>query len=111
MHFVSQIPIPIGDIWRFALTSLACARKAKQGDRRERKLSAKRQTMSNLELAKKARELVLSNKPARLYKSIMRCVMSRAITWIGRLKSVVVSVKAGLFGCVCSARISLRLLR
>jgi hypothetical protein len=30
--------------------------------------------MTSLQLAKKARELAISNKPARLYKSIMRCV-------------------------------------
>jgi hypothetical protein len=35
--------------------------------------------MTSLQLAKKARELVLSNKPARLYKSIMRCVPNGAL--------------------------------
>jgi hypothetical protein len=43
-------------------------------DRKPR--SSKQGTMTSLQLAKKARELAISNKPARLYKSIMRCVDS-----------------------------------
>ena len=44
--------------------------------------------MTSLQLARKARELTLSNRPARLYKSIIRCVIINR--FIGRLRRVFV---------------------